>query len=121
MIVIQKTHSRKVPSQLPIVVDEGEMENGGEIKVAVERIDIDANVEGETVEVGDAIRAAVAVVAAARAEGAHRRRRRLTAAHRRLNQGTALPTKERKRMNLGKLQQRKCIIGKILIGKTLRT
>ena len=119
MIVIQKTHSRKVPSQLPIVIDEGEMENGGEIKVAVERIDIDANVEGETVEVGDAIRAAVA--AAARAAAAHRRRRRLTAAHRRLNQGTALPTKERKRMNLGKLQQRKCIIGKILIGKTLRT
>ena len=60
MIVIQKTHSRKVPSQLPIVVDEGEMENGGEIKVAVERIDIDVNVGGETVEVGDAIRAAAA-------------------------------------------------------------
>ena len=98
------------------------MENGGEIKVAVERIDIDANVEGETVEVGDAIRAAVAAAAAAaRAAAAHRRRRRLTAAHRRLNQGTALPPKERKRMNLGKLQQRKCIIGKILIGKTLRT
>ena len=98
MIVIQKTHSRKVPSQLPIVVDEGEMENGGEIKVAVERIDIDVNVGGETVEVGDAIRAAAA---AARAAAAHRRRRRLTAAHRRLNQGTALPPKERKRMNLG--------------------
>ena len=99
MIVIQKTHSRKVPSQLPIVVDEGEMENGGEIKVTVERIDIDVNVGGETVEVGDAIRAA----AAARAAAAHRRRRRrrLIAAHRRLNQGTALPPKERKRMNLG--------------------
>ena len=96
MIVIQKTHSRKVPSQLPIVVDEGEMENGGEIKVAVERIDIDVNVGGETVEVGDAIRAA-----AARAAAAHRRRRRMIAAHRRLNQGTALPPKERKRMNLG--------------------